>query len=474
MNAPGRLVIDLAIILLLIVGVALFRSPRRARAGNLIAAFALLCAALMAFYHERLFAPAAVLIALSLGAGVGYWVAMKVDMVRIPSMVAFQNGAGGLAACLVAFVELSGEAAPLPAANIVGGVLAIAFGAVTFSGSMIATSKLSGILRQTPVKLPGHSILLSGLAVAAVVFGVMSGLSAPASTVFLLGLIAVTLGVGVVFSVRIGGADMPVLISFLNAGTGLAAAFCGVVIQNRFLIVCGALVGASGSILTLAMCRAMNRNLAKVLAGLDARLADVSESFFHTESVPPSEPDDDRSPLDRAAEAMKDAGSVIIVPGYGMALAQAHFDVVKLARDLEEAGKAVCFAIHPVAGRMPGHMNVLLAEADVDYEMLHQMDEINPRFKETDLAIVVGACDVVNPAAINVEGTPISGMPILHVHEASRVVVCNLDDKPGYSGVDNPLYQNPRAILLFDEARASIGRLSEALAAAQNDTTGGV
>jgi len=289
----------------------------------------------------------------------------------------------------------------------------------------------------------------------------------------LLILIALSVLLGLAFSIRIGGADMPVLISFLNATAGLAAAFCGVIIQNRLLIACGATVAASGSILTHVMCKAMNRNLLKVFIGFQAKA-----TFDWTRTIATGREEQEKiiSPMDQEAQALskgpakadplaeaievgKDSKIIIIIPGYGMALAQAQFKVVELVNLLERLGKQVKFAIHPVAGRMPGHMNVLLAEAEVPYDKLFEMEEINPEFKEADLAVIVGACDVVNPAAISLENTPISGMPILMAHEAKRVLVCNLDEKPGYSGIDNPLYKQDKVIMLLGDAKDTLDKL---------------
>ena len=273
---------------------------------------------------------------------------------------------------------------------------------------------------------------------------------------------------------RIGGADMPVLISFLNATSGLAAALCGIIIQNRLLIACGATVAASGSILTYFMCKAMNRRLIAVFVGIQMQAKPLgsesaedapsaSEPASETATVPTSETPRQQDPFVQAVEAVRGADSVVVVPGYGMALAHAQFETVRLADRLQAAGKTVKFAVHPIAGRMPGHMHVLLAEAEVDPDMLAEIDEINPHFPSTDLAVIVGACDVVNPAAIEVSGTPISGMPILEAHNAKQLVVCNLDEKPGYSGVDNPLYADPKTILLLGDAKATLGRLLENL-----------
>jgi NAD(P) transhydrogenase subunit beta len=289
-------------------------------------------------------------------------------------------------------------------------------------------------------------------------------MEAQALVIALLILIGLSVLIGLLFSLRIGGADMPVLISFLNATAGLAAAFCGIALQNRLLIACGATVAASGSILTHVMCAAMNRGLTKVFMGSMSKQRTGPRKVLNIKEKPiQSDTGNGGDGFEYALSAAKIAKNVVIIPGYGMALAQAQFQVVRLALRLEELGKSVKFAIHPVAGRMPGHMNVLLAEAEVDYEKLVEMEEINPEFPATDLALVVGACDVVNPAAITQEGTPISGMPILMAHEAKVVVVCNMDEKPGYSGVNNPVYEMAKTITLFGDAKETLGRLLEAL-----------
>ncbi|HNS73306.1 MAG TPA: NAD(P)(+) transhydrogenase (Re/Si-specific) subunit beta, partial [bacterium] len=358
----------------------------------------------------------------------------------------------------------------------VSGILGLIIGAVTFSGSMIASGKLANIVKQPPVILPKHSWLVIGLIILLAAGGFIAGGVQGESLVFwLLALIVLSVLLGLVFSIRIGGADMPVLISFLNATAGLAAALCGVIIQNRLLIACGATVAASGSILTHVMCKAMNRNLFSIFFGFqhkstgekahavaaDAQAGEGQTASQAVEEQPPAQPRVKGDPLTEAVEAAREAKSIIFIPGYGMALAQAQFLVIELATLLEKMGKEVKFAIHPVAGRMPGHMNVLLAEAELPYDKLCEMDDINPEFSKTDLAIVVGASDVVNPAAITVEDTPISGMPILLAHEAGKVLVCNLDERPGYSGIANPLYQMDRVIPLFGDAKASLTNLIE-------------
>jgi NAD(P) transhydrogenase subunit beta len=260
---------------------------------------------------------------------------------------------------------------------------------------------------------------------------------------------------------------MPVLISFLNSLSGLAAAFCGVAIGNRLLTACGATVAASGFILTHAMCHAMNRSWRSVLLGMSPReILDKLGQPPCLEEYPTGvceEAEPDIPPLERAVDAIRGAAKIIIIPGYGLALANAQGPAVQLAEYLTKAGKETKFGIHPIAGRMPGHMHVLLAEADVDPDMLVDLEDINPEFSSTDLVVVVGACDVVNPAAIHVEGTPISGMPVLAAHDARQVLICNLDLRPGYSGVDNPLYKESKTILMLGDARENLCKLLESL-----------
>ncbi len=464
-----QLLIDLAVIAALWFGVWRFRSPVAARSGNLIAAMALVAAGGIILWRHPIFAPLLVVAAIAAGGAAGWLMAMRVNMLQIPAMVAFQHGVGGVAVVLVAWVELT-RGGPSPSMlGVVSGLIGILLGGATFSGSLIAAGKLANRLRQTPVALPAHSALLSLTVLAALVLAVPATRSVGMTqTCWLAALTAAAAGAGVLFSMRIGGADMPVLISFLNATAGLAAAFCGIAVGNRLLIACGATVAASGSILTHVMCRAMNRDLLKLLGGSGASHPNrehgrpdipVRPETTGKNASPPAS-----DPLERAIEAARTAQNVIIVPGYGMALAHAQFETVQLADTLKKMGKRVRFAVHPIAGRMPGHMHVLLAEAKVDPNMLFDMDEINRDFAETDFVVIVGACDVVNPAANAAEETPISGMPILSAHEAKNVAVCNLDARPGYSGVDNPLYDGPNAILLFGDAKATLGRLLERLA----------
>jgi NAD(P) transhydrogenase subunit beta len=462
MNLP-HLFTDLAIVILFLAGVAQFRNVRDARRGNLTAAFALVFSVVFVLYRSRILDPAYAVIALLTGSALGWWVAGRTSMVQIPAMVAFQHGAGSVAAFLVAYQELTRGDGSGSAMGTISAYLGLIIGAATFSGSIVASAKLANRIRQAPVTLPAHNTVLLRLIVLLGIFCVAAAAAPNQAAVLLVVVILVSSLLGAVFAVRIGGADMPVLISFLNATAGLAAAFCGVSIENRLLAACGATVAASGSILTHQMCLAMNRPLARVFLPL-VPTPSVNEKASAERSL--DLPQRDTRPVDpvlAALEAAKRAATVMIIPGYGMAQAQAQFETVSLARRMDEMGKRVAFAIHPIAGRMPGHMHVLLAEAEADPDMLADIREANPEFSNTDLAVIVGACDVVNPAAVTSIGTPISGMPILKAHEARQVVVCNLDERPGYSGVDNPLYKAPNAILLFGDARASIERLLEGL-----------
>jgi NAD(P) transhydrogenase subunit beta len=461
------LLIDFSVIAVLLLGIRQFREPGRAKYGNWTAAFALLLAFILVLYRNGIVDAGAVILSLLAGAVAGYALARRVDMIQVPSMVAFQHGAGGVAAFLVSLVELTRATHSLNQVSEISGVLGLAIGSLTFSGSMIASARLAGKMRQTPQILPFHSFLVLINGVALVGIGAAT-FFVPTGVAFSLYIIEIILSAcfGVLLAIRIGGADMPVLISSLNATAGLAAALCGMVIENQLLIAFGATVAASGSILTYVMCKAMNRQIARVIFPHPIPRQAAPEMTLPPVQSTPAEagPADTDNGLPGAIAAMKAAVSVIIVPGYGMALAKAQQEVATLAAELTALGKNVKYAIHPVAGRMPGHMNVLLAEAGVDYDMLVEMEDINLDFHATDFVLVVGACDVVNPAAMEVEGTPISGMPILMAHKARRVVCCNFDRKPGYSGVANSLYDQENTILLEGDARETVHQLLQSLA----------
>jgi len=479
---------DAIIIVMLLAGVRAFRTPAGARWGNLAAGTALGLAMVLVMARHGVTRPGLVAAATLTGAAVGLGVALRVTTTQIPAMIALQHGAGGLAALLVSLIEVRrGHTAGMAELQAVAGLAGMLIGAGTFSASLVAAGKLSGLIA------PSAGMGSGGVRPAPMLF-LLAALIA-ASSGFLDGgllsaglLLAITLAVagGIDLARRVGGADMPVLISFLNATAGFAAAFCGVVLQMRLLVVCGATVAASGSVLTHVMCTSMNRSLFSVLMpsrpveqppssaeplpgggrpqvrrAPAARSAEGGAGEAEPIAAAPAAPAPD--PLEASVAACRAAQRVIVVPGYGMARAQAQFEVAALARQLTDMGKDVRFAMHPVAGRMPGHMHVLLAEADVSYDKLVEMEQINPEFKTADLALVVGACDVVNPAALSVPDCPISGMPILLAGEAKHVVVCNYDDRPGYSGVDNPLYRQQNTIMLTGDAKESVKRLAAAL-----------
>ncbi len=462
--------LDAVVILLLIWGIHLFRNPQTARRGNQIAALSIIAGGLLTSWRSPPLYVGFLTAAVIAGGLLGWLSAARTNMLGIPALIAFQHGAGGLAACLVAAVELYGYSPEMSVAHRWAGIAGLVAGAGTFSGSLVACGKLSGRLRPQPVLLKPHNALLLMNASLIMFLMIIKDLGFnPGGIVWLLLTSVLAIALGILFSIRIGGADMPVLISFLNATAGLSAALCGIILQNRLLIAFGATVTASGCILTYVMCRAMNRGLVKVFTGsLSEDLSSRVEPARAT-GEPGAEPQEKMSaahwadPIEKAARAARDAESVIIVPGYGMAIAQAQFQVARLAEKLQAKGKEVRFAIHPVAGRMPGHMHVLLAEAEIDYTKLYEMDAINSDFRKTDLALIVGACDVVNPAANASQNTPISGMPILLASHARNVVVCNLDAKPGYSGVENLLYANANTIMVLGDAQQTITALHERL-----------
>jgi len=451
------------VILLFLGGIALFRSPRTARHGGWLNMLAYAGAAAFVILRYPILSPAFVLIAILLGGTLGLTLALRVSMLAVPQMIAFQHGCGGVAAFLIAFSHLIREGADLTTLAQIHAVLGIVVGAATFSGSLIAAGKLARKIKQQPVFLPKHSTILCGLLVLIISLGVFTVLQIglPIAIGSAIGLIVISVAIGVIFTIRVGGADMPVAISFFNATAGFAAAFCGIALSNYLLIGCGACVAASGSLLTIVMCRAMNRSLLGVFSGIRPSVAGIVEPPKEWVSLEAG--GTEVSPFDLAIAILKRAKDIIIAPGYGMALSQAQEQVHTLANWLEQRGARVRYAVHPVAGRMPGHMNVLLAEVEVGYDKLFEMGAINDDFKKADLAIVIGACDVVNPAASTRPDTPISGMPILKAHEANAVIVLNFDEKPGFSGVDNPLYGMKHVIPVWGDAKVNLNALLSSL-----------
>jgi H+-translocating NAD(P) transhydrogenase subunit beta len=390
-----------------------------------------------------------------IGGGFGAFAARRVKMTAMPQMVALFNGVGGGAAALIALAELH-KILPDPGRPKIDIATAIALsgliGAISFSGSLVAFAKLQELIQGRPITYPGQKFV--NLALLAVCVALAVTLVSGVQDKWLLWVVLAggTL-FGVLFVLPIGGADMPVVISLLNAFTGLAVAVGGFELENNVLIVSGMLVGASGTLLTMMMGRAMNRSIANVLFGAFGQVsAQVAAADTDGGSVRSASAED-------VAVMLAYAHKVVFVPGYGLAVAQAQHDVRQLADLLEEKGVEVSYAIHPVAGRMPGHMNVLLAEANVPYPQLKEMDDANPEFGRTDVALVVGANDVVNPDARNNQGSPIYGMPILNVDQANAVVVLKRSMNPGFAGIENPLFYNPKTVMLFGDAKESISKL---------------
>jgi H+-translocating NAD(P) transhydrogenase subunit beta len=458
----------LAASMLFIVAFKLMSGPRTAVRGNFLGAAGMALAITAAFFEapvrEAVSARGGwpigmLLVAGGIGAAIGVTMALKYPMTGMPQMVALLNGFGGAASAFVAAAELW-NAKPEVAAPWTQFAIATAaaglIGAVTFWGSLVAFGKLEELPRfKKPWTDPNRHWINLGLA-ALVLLLVVGVCGRPQSFLLYLLLVAAGSGLGVALTLPIGGADMPVVICLLNSYSGLAAAAAGFVIDNSVLVIAGSLVGASGLILTAIMCQAMNRSLVGVLFGGLGTTAAVSGDDLYTGKIKSASSEE-------IAMVLEGADRVVIVPGYGLAVAQAQHAVRELADALEKRGTTVEYAIHPVAGRMPGHMNVLLAEADIAYEKLREMDDINPTFPETDVAIVIGANDVVNPAARNDPTSPIAGMPILDVDKARTVVVVKRSLSPGFAGIPNPLFAADNTLMYFADGKKAILDLTTAL-----------
>ena len=440
--------------ILFILGLKGLTHPRTAVRGNLLGAFGMLLAVTATLCDHQVLGYTTIALGIALGAIVGAVMAIKVQMTAMPQLVALFNGLGGGASVLVAFAALAlgTESIIMSVAIVCSGLI----GAVTFWGSRIAFGKLQELdFLRKPIRFSGQQWANLVLAVGTLLVGLLV-ISFPNPFFFFIFLsLASVLGITLVWP--IGGADMPVVIALLNSYSGIAAAATGFVVDNNVLIIAGSLVGASGVILTQIMCKAMNRSLFHVLFGvLEAagEAADADEVYAGKIKS---------TSADEVAMLFDSAERVVVVPGYGMAVAQAQHAVRELANDLESRGVEVEFAIHPVAGRMPGHMNVLLAEAEVPYEKLKEMDEINPSFAQTDVVLVIGANDVVNPDARNDPASPIAGMPILNVDQARTVVVVKRSLSPGFAGVPNPLFAADNCLMFFGDAKQAILDLNRAL-----------
>ncbi len=436
-------------------------SPKTARRGNLIGAAGALLACVTVFFAQTLHHVGWILAAIAVGAVIGVIAARRVQMTQMPQLVALFNGVGGGAAALVALLELSGQLGVDNGANIatfdlVATAFTILVGSVSFAGSMVTFAKLQELMTTRPVLFPGLAVAFGGSILAGVLLGVGLVLSPAEWIGIVLALVGLLLGTLLVLPV--GGADVPIVISLLNAFTGLSVAASGYVLGNAVLLVGGTLVGASGTFLTKMMAGAMGRSLPNILFGALKGGSTLGGGEISDRPVRTATPAD-------VAILLAYAQRVIVVPGYGLAVAQAQHTLRELVDVLGDRGIEVDYAIHPVAGRMPGHMNVLLAEAQVPYEQLKEMDEINGDFKNADVALVVGANDVVNPAAKTNPAAPIYGMPILNVGDARQVVFMKRSMRPGFAGIENELLFDPKTALLFGDAKDTMSKLLTAVKA---------
>jgi len=455
MTDYSQTLIDLGYIvasILFIVGIKMLGRPERARRGNLVSALGMLIA-IVAVLFECCLDFTWVITGLVIGSLIGLIAARTVKMTSMPQMVALLNGFGGIASFLVGWENYHSQ----PDNTLfvrVAVILAVLIGGVAFSGSLVAYGKLAGKISGRPILVSGHRWLSIGILAAIFLFGAMLVYFPPGPLLYVVFVLfmVLSLALGVFGVIPIGGADMPVVIALLNSYSGLAASAAGFIILNNVLIVAGSLVGASGLILTGIMCKAMNRSLGNVLfSGFQAVASTAATTTVQGEPKPIT-PED-------AYYILEAARSVVIVPGYGMAVAQAQHAVRELGEILENNGAEVRYAIHPVAGRMPGHMNVLLAEANVLYEQLAEMDDVNPIMETVDVCIVIGANDVVNPAAREIESSPIYGMPIINVDKAKTVLVLKRSMAAGFAGVDNPLFVKENTRMLFGDAKATVQQL---------------
>ncbi len=445
-----------------ILGLKFLSSPKTAPTGNRLAGVAMLIVIIGTLFEEGVTNYGVIAAGMVVGGGIGLYGAIKVPMTGIPQFVALFNGAGGGASMIVALLDLmSAGGAQVETFHGIVIALGALVGAVTFSGSVIAFAKLQNVVvPQSAFRYPGQQVLNVVLALGVVATAVLTVIS-PTPVPYAFALSALSLLLGVAIVLPIGGADMPPVISLLNSYSGIAVTFAGFVLGEEVLIVSGLLVGASGIILTQLMCAAMNRSIWNVLFGAFGAATAAGPSGKRGEAAPvrSTTPED-------AATLLAYARTVVIVPGYGMAVAQAQHAVKELADALEARGVDVKYAIHPVAGRMPGHMNVLLAEANVPYDQLVEMEEINRELPRTDVALIIGANDVVNPAAHTTPGSPIYGMPIIEVDKAANIFVIKRSMRPGFAGIDNDLFLDPKTALIFGDAKAVASKLTQEVKAA--------
>ncbi|MDQ2099072.1 MAG: NAD(P)(+) transhydrogenase (Re/Si-specific) subunit beta [Tychonema bourrellyi B0820] len=443
---------------LFIVGLKQLGSPATARQGNVLAAIGMLIAIVGTLLEKQVISYELIAVGIIIGSILGTIMANTVAMTDMPQMVGLLNGFGGAASALVAVGEfwryLSIPESPTPDATITI-LLGVLIGGITFTGSLVAFAKLQELLPGAPMTFPLQQPFNAALAIA-LLAGSGYMLANPENVPVFLGLVAISNILGIMFVLPIGGGDMPVVVSLLNSYSGIAASVAGFILMNNMLIIAGALVGASGIILTQIMCKAMNRSLSSVLFSAFGSGGSAATAGAAGAAIDKTVHSID---IEESAMMLGYARSVVIIPGYGMAVAQAQHAVRELADGLEKMGVDVKYAIHPVAGRMPGHMNVLLAEANVPYPQLYDMDDINPQFDETDVALVIGANDVVNPAARHDTASPIYGMPILEVDKAKHTIVIKRGMSAGFSGVDNELFYKDKTMMLFGSAKDVVAKL---------------
>ena len=467
---PVYYVICAVLSILVLVGIAMMSKVKSAARGNALSATAMGLGVIVTLLKLQVVTFPWLIGGILIGGIIGVLLYTRVKMIQMPQMVALLNGIGGGASALVGALTLFQLTESNVYFTLVTAFLAIIIGMLTLVGSLVAAGKLHRVLPQKSVVWPFHNVATSLTLVVAVFFLLIGTLNyvVPSALIYaMIGTMLFSALFGLYFSIRVGGADMPITISLLNSLSGVAGAIAGMAIGDIFLVAVGGVVGASGLLLTQIMCRAMNRSLVNILiphgkAKAPAKATAPATPAPKTPIAP--QPKQESSPIDQAVAMLRGAKRVIIVPGYGMALAQAQQEVKQLADKLARGGADVKYAIHPVAGRMPGHMNVLLAEANVDYDSLYEMEAINDQFANTDAVIVIGANDVLNPAARNAEGTPIYGMPVLNVDQAKQVIICNFDLKPGYAGVENPLYSRGEGVALcLGDAKATIDQILSGL-----------
>jgi len=452
-----NIIIALAYLLsaiLFILGLKNLGSPKTARRGNQLAMTAMLIAIIVTLTKNEILDYTLIIVGLIIGSAIGAIIARKIQMTAVPQMVALFNGLGGCASALVALAEYNRFAGDLRIDVIISMVISLFIGAITFTGSLVAFGKLQGVIRSAPVTFKGQRFLNALLFTLFLIMGIIVIIN-PAYSTGLLVILAIAIILGILFVMPIGGADMPVVISTLNSCSGLAAAATGFVLSNNILIICGALVGASGFILTRIMCKAMNRSITNIIFGSIGTASVNNNNNDKRKVINYTEED--------ASIMLEAAQKVIIIPGYGLAVAQAQFALQELVTMLIDSGIDVRYAIHPVAGRMPGHMNVLLAEANVSYDLLFDLGDINGDFQNADVTLVVGANDVVNPSARSDKDSPLYGMPILNADQAKSVIICKRSLSPGFSGVDNELFYEKKTLMIFGDAKESINKMIKLL-----------